>query len=317
MMPRTVRRRTTRGRPCSQRRATPRRPPIRSGVDRADPRALNSRARAREHRDLLNLVGSVAQRSPPSPRLPSSPPSSWSSRTERLPGLAATTPRSQALRPHAPCQRRRRPHTSTALAVPQAARAPTTPRSRQSARNAGPVRHQEAIGSVGAIGHHDAKPRDRPSHDRAGHRRRRPCHRPSRPRQHVTSSLPADGAECGRLPRPVAARRGAVGRRHRRLDPNSCRSATIVADDDASDVCARYGGREVGAPRAPRRLPALRDMFDRCFDATRRAWPPPLTRAGAVAILELVDRPHDLVTTRRAQVPLQRTGTRPTHASPR
>ena len=67
---------------------------------------------------------------------------------------------------------------------------------------------------------------------------------------------------------------------------------------------------EITGPYSPRRLPALRTLPERRFDPARRTWTVPLTRAGALAILDLVDRADELVTTRRARVALQRSATR-------
>ena len=67
---------------------------------------------------------------------------------------------------------------------------------------------------------------------------------------------------------------------------------------------------EITGPYSPRRLPALRALPERRFDPARRTWTVPLTRAGALSILDLVDRTDELVTTRRAQLALQRSATR-------
>lgn len=63
---------------------------------------------------------------------------------------------------------------------------------------------------------------------------------------------------------------------------------------------------EVAGAFSPRRLPALRALPERRFDADRKTWTVPLTRAGALAILELADHTDQLVTTQRARRALQR-----------
>jgi hypothetical protein len=69
------------------------------------------------------------------------------------------------------------------------------------------------------------------------------------------------------------------------------------------------GAIEITGPYSQRRLPALRALPERRFDPVRRSWTVPLTRAGALAVLDLADRTHELVTTRRAQSALQRSAT--------
>ena len=68
----------------------------------------------------------------------------------------------------------------------------------------------------------------------------------------------------------------------------------------------RHGAIEIASPYSLRRLPALRALPGRRFDPTRRTWTVPLTRAGALAILDLADRTDELVTSRRARVAMQR-----------
>ena len=57
----------------------------------------------------------------------------------------------------------------------------------------------------------------------------------------------------------------------------------------------RGGAIEIAGPYSERRLPALRALPERRFDAERRIWTVPLTRAGALAILALADGGDELV----------------------
>ena len=96
------------------------------------------------------------------------------------------------------------------------------------------------------------------------------------------------------------------------------RDVAVDISDSASARLARSNvGRailrgdviEITGPYSPRRLPALRALPERRFDLTRRTWTIPLTRAGALAILDLVDHTNELVATRRARLALQRSAT--------
>ena len=58
---------------------------------------------------------------------------------------------------------------------------------------------------------------------------------------------------------------------------------------------------EIAGPYSERRLPALRALPERRFDAERKIWMIPLTRAGALAILALADGDDELVITQRAR----------------
>ena len=71
----------------------------------------------------------------------------------------------------------------------------------------------------------------------------------------------------------------------------------------------RRGAIEIAGPYSERRLPALRALPERRFDAERRIWTVPLTRAGALAILALADETDELVITQRARHALQRSAT--------
>lgn len=66
------------------------------------------------------------------------------------------------------------------------------------------------------------------------------------------------------------------------------------------------GAIEIAGPYSERRLPALRDLPERRFDAERKIWTVPLTRAGALALLALADETDELVTTQRARDALAR-----------
>ena len=94
------------------------------------------------------------------------------------------------------------------------------------------------------------------------------------------------------------------------------RGITIELTKDANARFARAGiGRaivrgnaiEISGPYSRRRLPALRSLPERRYDVTRRRWVIALTRAGALAILALIDDYHELVATSRARCALQRT----------
>jgi hypothetical protein len=68
----------------------------------------------------------------------------------------------------------------------------------------------------------------------------------------------------------------------------------------------RHNAIEIAGPYSERRLPALRALPERRFDAERKIWTVPLTRAGALAILTLADDTDELVITQRARRALQR-----------
>ena len=80
-----------------------------------------------------------------------------------------------------------------------------------------------------------------------------------------------------------------------------------VLHGDVIEITGRY---------RQRRLPALRALPERQFDAERSTWTIPLTRAGALAILDLADRTDELITTQRARRALLRAATRTPAASP-
>ena len=68
----------------------------------------------------------------------------------------------------------------------------------------------------------------------------------------------------------------------------------------------RHNAIEIAGPYSERRLPALRALPERRFDAERKIRTVPLTRAGALAILALADDTDELVITQRARHALQR-----------
>ena len=78
---------------------------------------------------------------------------------------------------------------------------------------------------------------------------------------------------------------------------------------DIGRAVLRDGAFEIAGPYSERRLPALRALPERRFDAERKIWTIPLTRAGALAILALADGTDELVITRRARRALQRCAT--------
>ena len=82
-----------------------------------------------------------------------------------------------------------------------------------------------------------------------------------------------------------------------------------LARSDVGRAILRGDVIEITGPYSPRRLPALRALPERRFDPTRTTWTVPLTRAGALAILDLVDHTNELVATRRARLALQRSAT--------
>lgn len=82
-----------------------------------------------------------------------------------------------------------------------------------------------------------------------------------------------------------------------------------LARADVGCAVLREGVIEIAGPYSPRRLPALRALPERQFDADRRTWTVPLTRAGALAILALADGSDELVITQRARRALQRSAT--------
>ena len=89
-----------------------------------------------------------------------------------------------------------------------------------------------------------------------------------------------------------------------------------LARTDVGRAILRDNAVEITGPYSPRRLPALRALPERRFDPERRTWRIPLTRAGALAILDLVDHTHGLGATRRARLALQRSAAL-TAAAPR
>lgn len=102
------------------------------------------------------------------------------------------------------------------------------------------------------------------------------------------------------------------------------RGIAIEMTKDANARFARAGiGRaivrdnaiEISGPYSRRRLPALRSLPERRYDPDRRRWTIPLTRAGALAILALIDDGQELVATSRARRVVQQ-ATMPTAGTP-
>ncbi len=83
-------------------------------------------------------------------------------------------------------------------------------------------------------------------------------------------------------------------------------AAARLARVDTGRAILRGGAIEIAGPYSERRLPALRALPERRFDAERKLWTVPLTRAGALAILALADETDELVTTQRARDALAR-----------
>ena len=84
-------------------------------------------------------------------------------------------------------------------------------------------------------------------------------------------------------------------------------AAARLARLDVGRGVLRRGAIEIAGPYSERRLPALRALPERRFDAERKIWTVPLTRAGALAVLALADGTDELVITPRARRALQRT----------
>jgi hypothetical protein len=78
---------------------------------------------------------------------------------------------------------------------------------------------------------------------------------------------------------------------------------------DVGRAILRGDSIEIAGPYSERRLPALRALPERRFDAERMIWTIALTRAGALEILALADDTDELVLTRRARHALQRCAT--------
>jgi hypothetical protein len=86
-------------------------------------------------------------------------------------------------------------------------------------------------------------------------------------------------------------------------------AAARLARVDTGRATLRCGAVEIAGSYSERRLPALRALPERRFDAERKLWTIPLTRAGALAILALADDTDELVMTQRARRALQRSAT--------
>jgi len=89
----------------------------------------------------------------------------------------------------------------------------------------------------------------------------------------------------------------------------TARADARLARVDVGRAMLRAGAIEIAGPYSERRLPALRALPERCFDAERKIWRVPLTRAGATAILALADGSNELVITQRAGRALQQSAT--------
>ena len=86
-------------------------------------------------------------------------------------------------------------------------------------------------------------------------------------------------------------------------------AAARLARVDTGRATLRGGAVEIAGPYSERRLPALRALPERRFDAERKLWTVPLTRAGALAILALAGDTDELVITQSARRALQRAAT--------
>ena len=86
-------------------------------------------------------------------------------------------------------------------------------------------------------------------------------------------------------------------------------AAARLARVDTGRAILRGRAIEIAGSYSERRLPALRALPERRFDAERKLWTVPLTRAGALAILALADDTDELVITQTARRALQRAAT--------
>lgn len=103
----------------------------------------------------------------------------------------------------------------------------------------------------------------------------------------------------------------------RSIDVNvSADASARLARLDVGRAVLRGAVIEVVGAFSPRRLPALRALPERRFDGGRKTWLVPLTRAGALAILDLADHTDQLVTTQRARRALQRSAARRAPTTP-
>ncbi len=103
----------------------------------------------------------------------------------------------------------------------------------------------------------------------------------------------------------------------RSIDVNvSAGASARLARLDVGRAVLRGDVIEVAGAFSPRRLPALRALPERRFDGDRKTWTVPLTRAGALAILDLADHTDQLVTTQRARRALQRSAARRAPTTP-
>jgi hypothetical protein len=99
------------------------------------------------------------------------------------------------------------------------------------------------------------------------------------------------------------------------VDISKSATARLVRADVGRAIL-RDKAIDITAPYNPRLVRALRALPERRFHPTRRTWTVPLTRAGSLAILDLIDHTNELVATRRARLALQRSATR-TSSTPR
>ena len=83
-------------------------------------------------------------------------------------------------------------------------------------------------------------------------------------------------------------------------------AAARLARVDTGRATLHGSAIEIAGSYSERRLPALRALPERRFDAERKLWTVPLTRAGALAILALAHDTDELVMTQRARRALQR-----------
>ena len=103
----------------------------------------------------------------------------------------------------------------------------------------------------------------------------------------------------------------------RSIDVNvSAGASARLARVDVGRAVLRGDVIEVAGAFSPRRLPASRALPERRFDGDRKTWMVPLTRAGALAILDLADHTDQLVTTQRARRALQRSAARRAPTTP-
>lgn len=107
--------------------------------------------------------------------------------------------------------------------------------------------------------------------------------------------------------RPICGLIGELEERDIDVDVSPAARARL-SRADIGRAMLRGSAIEIAGPYSKNRLPALRALPERGFDAERRVWAMPLTRAGALAVLAL-ERSDELTLTQRATDALRRSAT--------